>query len=171
MASDRVRRSRLMRAMYPDTSTVVWLVCGWVAVAAVVQLAYLFTVLPSIDGELVLYLSGRPANGPVRIQLSASAGAIISSVLLIVGAGVAAGAFVLLRAKRRAAYGMAVVALAIVASSVALLVAGFVAALHNDAITGPGLWGGLPALSAGVVFFSQLPFLIRRSTGKRVQVQ
>jgi hypothetical protein len=171
MAFDRVRRSRLTRGMYPDTATVVWLVCGWVAVAAVAQLVYLLAVLPSIDVELVLYVGGRHATGPVKIQLSASSGAIISGVLLIVGAAVAATALVLLRGARRAAYGLAVVALAIIASSVALLVAGFVAALHNGAITGPGLWGGLPALSAGVVFLSQVPFIMRRSTGKRVQVQ
>ena len=171
MTSDRVQRSRLMRGMYPDTAKVVWLVCGWAAVSAVAQVVYLLAVLPSVDTGLVVYLAGKNGSGFFRMQLAASSGAIISSVLLIVGTAGAVAALALLRAKQRAAYATAVVALAVIASSVALLVAGVIASRYNGTITGPGLWGGLPALSAAAVFFSQLPILLRKSTGKRVQVE
>jgi hypothetical protein len=171
MSSDRVQRSRLMRVMYPDTARVVWLVCGWAAVAAITQVVYLLTVQPSVDTDLVLYLTGRFGAGPVLMQLSPSSAAIICTVLLVAGAGGAVAARVLLSAQRRAAYAVAVVALAIIAAAAALLVAGFIAALHNDAFTGAGLWGALPVGVGWAIFFSQLLVVLRRPTGKRVRAE
>jgi hypothetical protein len=143
----------------------VWLGRG----AAVSQLVYLLTVLPAVDTDLVVYFAGSRGSGGFEMQLSPASGATISGALLIVGAAVAAVALGLLRAERRAAAGIAVVGLAIIALSVALQVAGYIAAFHNDAITGLSLWSLLPVSSVGAVFLSLVP--LSRSTGKRVQVQ
>ena len=166
-----------------NTNGVVWWVLGWAALAVIVHLAYLFVVYPMIDREIVFFLSGKIGSGLVGVVIDAHPAAVISTVALVVGVVGAVVASAMYRAlrrgehtldvrqgRRKAAHTIAVLALALIAGSLALTAGGIVAAVIAEPITEPGIAGGLPALVAGAVFLSQLVPLLAGKKGRRARV-
>jgi len=166
-----------------NTNGVVRWVLGWAALAVIVHLVYLSVVYPTIDRDIVFFLSGKNGQGAVSVVIDAHPAAVISTIALVAGAGGAAVAFALYRTlrtaehtvdvgqgRRKGAHTVAVLALALIAGSLALTAGGIVAAAIAEPITEPGIAGGLPALVAGAVFLSQLVPLLAGKKGRRARV-
>lgn len=166
-----------------NTNGVVRWVLAWAALAVIVHLVYLSVVYPTIDRDIVFFLSGKNGQGPVSVVIDAHPAAVISTIALVAGAGGAAVAFALYRTlrtaehsvdvrqgRRTAAHTVAVLALALIAGSLALTAGGIVAAVIDEPIAEPGIAGGLPALVACAVFLSQLVPLLAGKKGRRARV-
>jgi hypothetical protein len=147
---------------------IVWWVGGWSALAVVVHLVYLPFVFPMIDHDLVLYLTGKNASGGV-FTIDAHAAAVVATIALAIGAAGAGIAVAIHHARPLNAHQVAVLALALVAGSLALDAAGLIAAVVDGPIAEPGLASGTPQFVAAVVFVSQLVPLFVGKRGRRVQ--
>ena len=182
MSSNRIKHRSASDIAGWNTNGVVWWVLGWAALAVIVHLVYLFVVYPTIDREIVFFLSGKNGSGPVSVVIDAHPAAVISTIALAVGVIGAVVAFGLYRAlrtgthalevrqgRRKGAHTVAVLSLALIAGSLALTAGGIVAAIIDEPITDPGLLGGLPALVAGAVFLSQLVPLLSGKKGRRAR--
>jgi hypothetical protein len=153
-----------------EAGRIVWWVGGWAALALFVHLVYLFVVLPMIDRALVFFVAGKNgAGGATAIELDSNPTAVISTIAAVLGVGGAVIAVALYRARPTNAHQVAVVALALIAGSLALDAAGLMAVVVEEPITEPGLPGGTPAIVWGVVFLSQLVPLFVGEKGRRRQ--
>jgi hypothetical protein len=184
MSSSRIDRRSASDIAGWNTGGVVGWVLGWAAIAVIVHLVYLFVVYPTIDRDIVFFLAGKNgAGGAARVAIDAHPAAVISTIALVAGAGGAAVAFQLYRAlrrgehtvevrqgRRKGAHTVAVLALALIAGSLALTAGGIVAAVINEPITDRGIAAGLPGLVAGAVFVSQLVPLLAGKKGRRARV-
>jgi hypothetical protein len=142
---------------------IVWWVCGWAALAVIVQLLSLFVVFPMVDRDIVFSLAGRRGVGTVVFVLAAYSAAVLSTIAAVLGVGGAGIARALYRARPTNAHQLAVLSLALIAGAFALDAAGLTVVVADDALTEPKLAGGIVLLVAGVVFLSQLvPLLVAR---------
>ncbi|MET4584058.1 hypothetical protein ABIE21_003596 [Conyzicola nivalis] len=180
MSSSRISHRSASDISGWNTSGVVVWVLVWAALAVIVHLVYLFVVFPTIDRDIVFFLAGKNGVGGVSVVIDAYPAAVVSTIVLVVGVIGAVVAFAMNRAlrpgahtvavrqaRRKAAHTVAVLALALIAGSLALTAGGIVAAVIGEPITEPGLAGGLPGLVAGAVFISQLVPLLAGKKGRR----